>query len=844
MFARETFIEAMRERASLSPNRNAYTFLNDGEADETSITYSQLDAEARKIGVLLQEYGYSGERVLLVYPPGIRYIAAFMGCLYAGATAVPVYPPRQNKSPGRIQAIIHDARPTAALTETAVLQKMGDGAAKLATIHWLNTDGLDSLEGVSDGWKPKNAAGDSLAFLQYTSGSTGTPKGVMLTHRNLLSNMELIHKQFAITPEDVAIGWLPPYHDMGLIGNLLTSFYSGIQLVFFSPMDFLQKPVRWLQAIAHYKGTLSGGPNFAYQLCADKITPEQAASLDLSSWRLAFVGAEPIRTGTLNDFQRAFQSQGFRRSCFYGCYGLAEAALFATGGPVSTEPQLLRIDSRSLEEHRVRQSAGDVPSSELVSSGTVPPELQLRIVDPVSKSLCQPHQVGEIWIKGPSVAAGYWNHASGSQETFGNELNASGPYMRTGDLGFVWNNHLFVTGRIKDLIIVNGKNVYPTDLEETAGSSHEAVQPDSCAAFSIDLGDGEAIVLVCELKRKFLRTSNKKEIAETIRQQVQTTHELALHDVVLIKPVSMPKTSSGKIQRFLCREQYMAGTLDTVFVWSNEYITAIAAEETAASEASAPSTIASAETVEAQLVKNMIVLHVARELRLGAEQVGIDEPLTGMGIDSLKMMLMAADLEEQLKLTLTPDLFYDYPTIRSLSEKIGVMLRDNREGHRTSSASDELTIPDGHYRIEFFPEYGALKEQLDELSRSRVANPYFIAHDAVITGTTRISGRELISFSSYNYLGLSGHPNVSEKAKEAIDRFGTSVSASRIASGEKPFHRRLEQAIADMIGTDDSLVFVGGHSTNESTIGHLMRKQDMIVVDAYCHNSIIQGANL
>ncbi|WP_197081216.1 AMP-binding protein [Gordoniibacillus kamchatkensis] len=333
MIAGETLIECMRERAWLSADRKAYTFLKDGESNEAYITYSQLDAQASKIAALLQEHGCAGERVLLVYPPGIAYIAAFMGCLYAGAIAVPVYPPRQNKSLGRIQAIVRNAKPTAALTETAILQRMGGAKAQLGSLQWLNTDELDSLGGLSDGWKPQAASGDSLAFLQFTSGSTGAPKGVMLTHRNLLSNLRLIHKQFAITPEDVAIGWLPPYHDMGLIGNLLTSFYSGIHMIFFSPMDFLQRPVRWLQAITTYKGTLSGGPNFAYQLCADKVTPEQAASLDLKSWRLAFVGAEPIRGRTLTCFQQAFQSRGFRRSSFYGCYGLAEAALFVTGGP-------------------------------------------------------------------------------------------------------------------------------------------------------------------------------------------------------------------------------------------------------------------------------------------------------------------------------------------------------------------------------------------------------------------------------------------------------------------------------------------------------------------------------
>ncbi|WP_197081215.1 non-ribosomal peptide synthetase [Gordoniibacillus kamchatkensis] len=457
---------------------------------------------------------------------------------------------------------------------------------------------------------------------------------------------------------------------------------------------------------------------------------------------------------------------------------------------MSLEPTLIKIDSQLLEENMVFQADIDGPSTELVSSGAVPPELELCIVDPVSKSPCPPHRVGEIWINGPGNAAGYWNDAPGTQETFLNELDGKGAYMRTGDLGFIWDGHLFITGRIKDLIILNGKNVYPTDLEETAGTSHEAVRPGKCAAFSVDLGKGEAIVLVCELERTFLRKGNMKQIAETIRRNVQTTHELSLHDVILVKPVSLPKTSSGKIQRFLCKEQYMTGTLDTVFAWSNEY-------ETAREEPDRAVVVnAAAETVEAQLVKNMIVLHVARELKLDAGQVSIDEPLTGMGIDSLKMMSMATEQEEQLKLTLTPDLFYDYPTIRSLSGKIGVMLLDQQAGPQAPSDSAEPAIPDENYRIEYFPEYRALKEQLNGLSLSRVKNPYFMVHDVIRTGTTRVSERELISFSSYNYLGLSGHPSVSEKAKATIDRFGTSVSASRIASGEKPFHRRLEQAIA------------------------------------------------
>jgi acyl-CoA synthetase (AMP-forming)/AMP-acid ligase II len=574
----------------------AYTFLKDGDSDEVRLTYSELDRHACTIAAHLQSLEATGKRVLLLYPSGLEYVAAFFGCLYAGAVAVPAYPPRFNRSVERLQAIVSNAQATIALTATTCATKTEPWSAQTADLgitQWLQTDSLSEV--LADDWQRPAIDSQTLAFLQYTSGSTGTPKGVMLSHGNLLHNVQLIQSAFQQTPESVGVSWLPLYHDMGLIGGLLEPLYAGFPCVLMSPMVFLQRPIRWLQAITRYHATGSGAPNFAYDLCARKITPAQRDTLDLSSWEVAFTGAEPVRADTLERFAATFAPCGFRRQAFYPCYGLAEATLMVTGGCKGTAAVLQTVQKTALEHHQVRTTnSTEAVGQTLVSCGQSLAGQQLAIVHPETQQRCQPGQVGEVWIAGPSVAQGYWQRPEETAQTFQAHLadTGEGPFLRTGDLGFVWQDELFVTGRCKDVIIIRGSNHYPQDIELTVEKSHASLRPGCGAAFSVDVDGEERLVVVYEIERRHQphqprlperrqvhvdpgfdpekpQPLNIELVLGNIRQAVAENHGLQTHAILLLRAGSIPKTSSGKIQRYACRMGFLTQTLEVVGQWPN-----------------------------------------------------------------------------------------------------------------------------------------------------------------------------------------------------------------------------------------------------------------------------------
>ncbi|HVR99107.1 MAG TPA: fatty acyl-AMP ligase, partial [Thermoanaerobaculia bacterium] len=444
-----TLIDLLRHRAAEGGRAPAYTFLADGEVEAEQLTYAELDRQARALGAALAamgERGLYGERALLLYPPGLEFIAAFLGCLYGGVVAVPAYPPRSQRGLPRLLSIVQDAKPSVVLTTGALLRKaeallgqvLGDsGVACIATDQLLEED----AGALASAWTPPAIDGATLAFLQYTSGSTSTPKGVMVSHGNLLHNEEMIRQAFGQSAESVILGWLPVYHDMGLIGNVLQPLYVGAPCILMSPVAFLQKPLRWLEAISRYRATTSGGPNFAYALCAQKVTEEQKAGLDLSSWRVAFNGAEPVRAETLDRFAAAFAQCGFRREAFYPCFGLAEATLFVTGGALA-EPFVARpFEAAALERDEAvpAESGENRPARELVGCGHAWAGQRVEIVDPSTFTACAPGRVGEVWVAGPSVAHGYWGRPDATERDFHARLAdepEAGPFLRTGDLGF------------------------------------------------------------------------------------------------------------------------------------------------------------------------------------------------------------------------------------------------------------------------------------------------------------------------------------------------------------------------------------------------------------------------
>ncbi len=864
-----TIVDLLRQRAAYRPHDRAFTFLVDGENEELNITYAELDRKARTVGAWLMDRGMVGKRVLLLYPSGLDFIAAFMGCLYGGAIAVPAYPPRKNRSVERIEAIAADADASVALTTRDVLDRF-DGlratAPSLENLVWK----VDSeLEPEWAGrWERPDIDGDTLAFLQYTSGSTGTPKGVMLSHENLLHNSLRIMQAFEITRSQSGVFWLPSFHDMGLIGGILVPLYGGKFNVLMSPVAFLQKPLRWLQAIAKYRATISGGPNFAYELCVRKTTPEQRAALDLSSWSLAFNGAEPVRAETIDAFCEAFAPSGFRRQAFYPCYGLAESTLMVTGGMKFEAPVIRSFDAASIETGAaVPRPANATGGRRLVGSGRELDGQDVLIVDPQTCEALPPGRVGEIWVSGPSVAQGYWNRPEASQETFGAMLSQpepappakgvakwrpnAGPYLRTGDLGFFDEGELFVTGRLKDLIIIRGRNHYPQDIEHAVEEASPLVRAGSVAAFAVDVDGRERVVVVAEVERGRRDAAEVAAAFDAIRKRLATEHEVAVEAIVLVRPNSIPKTSSGKIQRHACKRQFLENALDVVeqhVGWLAPATPAVAAGSDAprlarqrpvgeASRVHRPDRELPREIVET------VFEHVRRIAKERAGSLTLETNIVELGLDSLERMEIVASLEEAFGARFPEQVLPQIETCREVTEAIiDHMPVEGRANVQAARVVAEIT-PDA-YRIDQFPEVRALEQNFAMVRDAGLENPYFSVHEGLTTDRTMIGGRELISWATYNYLGMSGDQQVTAASKAAIDRFGTSVSASRLVSGEKTIHVELERAIADLVGAEDAITFVGGHATNETVIGHVVGPGDLVLHDAFAHNSLLQGAIL
>ena len=868
-----TIVDLLRQRAAYRPHDRAFTFLVDGENEELNITYAELDRKARALGAWLLSEGMAGKRVLLLYPSGLDFIAAFMGCLYGGAIAVPAYPPRKNRSVERIEAIAADAEASVALTTRDVVDRfdaLRATAPSLEHLIWKVDSELDVAW--ADRWERPDIDGSTLAFLQYTSGSTGTPKGVMLSHENLLHNSLRIMQAFEITRSQSGVFWLPSFHDMGLIGGILVPLYGGKFNVLMSPVAFLQKPLRWLQAISKYRATISGGPNFAYELCVRKTTPEQRATLDLSSWTLAFNGAEPVRAETIDAFCEAFAPCGFRREAFYPCYGLAESTLMVTGGMKFEPPVVRSFDAASIETGAAVVRPANAPAvRRLVGSGRELDGQDVLIVDPQSCEALPPGRVGEIWVSGPSVAQGYWNRGDASAATFGAMLAQSdqsspdqavttwqpnpGPYLRTGDLGFFDNGELFVAGRLKDLIIIRGRNHYPQDIEHAVEEASTLVRAGSIAAFAVDVDGRERVAVVAEVERGKREPAEVAAAFEAIRKQLATEHELAVEAIVLVRPNSVPKTSSGKIQRHACKRQFLDGTLDVV----DQYVSWLQPAVPTPTPGSEQPRLARQRPIgEAsrtgradrelpQEIVQAVFDHVRRIAKERAGSLTLDTNIVELGLDSLERMEIVASLEESFGARFPEQVLPQIETCREVSEAI-LDHMPVKDQYRTQAASatppPAAEIPVDSYDIAEFPEVRALEQNFAMVREAGLENPYFSVHEGLTNDRTVIGGREMVSWATYNYLGMSGEPEVAAAAKAAIDRFGTSVSASRLVSGEKTIHQELEREIARTVGTEDVVTFVGGHATNETVIGHVVGPGDLVLHDSLAHNSLLQGAVL
>lgn len=559
-----TFSDVLVSRAQTHADRRAYVFLRDGEDEEATLTFGQLHRRALAVAERLVTLSKPGERAVLLYPQGLEFIVAFFGCLYAGVVPVPTSVPNRKRGIGIVQGIAADSGASLLLSSTSLLERMDSDLARAPGLERLPRYDTELWQvGTSSALLPRTSKPSDTALLQYTSGSTGTPRGVVVTHANLLANHREHELCFGHDPDTVAVSWLPMFHDMGL-GTVLGALWLGVPCILMAPTAFLQKPIRWLNAVSRYKATSSGGPDFAYDLCVRRITKEECSGLDLSSWHVAYNGSEPVRPATLARFAEVFGPYGFDADAFHPVYGLAEATLFVSGERDTQAPVVRGFSRDDLErgEGNVDTSAD---AQALVSCGATWLDGRLTIVNPETREPAEPGQIGEIWVSGPSVAAGYWRKPEETAATFqATTTTGQGPFLRTGDLGFLSDGRLFVTGRSKDLIIVRGRNHYPQDIEGTVANAHTALEPMACAAFSVESDDGEQLVIVQEVRRVAVHRLHAEDVFRAIRNVIADAHGLHTHAIVLLGPGNLPRTTSGKVRRKACKEAFMQNALSAL----------------------------------------------------------------------------------------------------------------------------------------------------------------------------------------------------------------------------------------------------------------------------------------
>jgi acyl-CoA synthetase (AMP-forming)/AMP-acid ligase II len=565
--ASRSLVELLRQRASIQSDAPAYTFLESGEREGASLTWGELERRSRAIAAEIVARVPARSRVLVMCPPGLDFVAAFFGTVFADTIAVPTYPPaggQPDRIAERIRGMVRDAGVALVVAPAALaarVEPIQTVVPELRGVPWLSVD--SASDGAADGWRDPNVRSADIAFLQYTSGSTSAPRGVMVTHGNLLHNLRCSAALAGHDATSASVSWLPVNHDMGLIEGVLQPAYSGFPAYLMSPAAFLQRPVRWLRAISRLRATHSGAPNFAYDLCVRRVGDDDRRTLDLSSWRTAFNGSEPVRRSTLESFQRAFGECGFRWTAFRPAYGLAEATLLVASS--ASGAGLTFDDSRAASE------------ASLVGAGSPADDMRVLIVDPVTRVKCRDGSVGEIWISGSSVAAGYWQRPQETCDTFGASLaSGEGPFLRSGDLGLRRDGQLFVTGRLKDVIIIRGSKHYPHDLEITAERAHPSIRPGCCAAVAVQSADEEAIALLAEVDPR--RLSEHEETRglmlsltiDAIREAIASTHRVQLRAVALLPAGTLPKTTSGKLRRYLCRTAFLTGALPSVAEWRDD----------------------------------------------------------------------------------------------------------------------------------------------------------------------------------------------------------------------------------------------------------------------------------
>lgn len=759
-----TLVDLLHARSAAAPQKTLFEFVaGDGQTVE-SLTYDQLDRQARSVAARLQRAFSGGSRVLLLFSPGLNFVSAFFGCLYAGMVPVPAALPTRRSRAETLAGLVNDCQPSVVVTgprDADRLQRLAAGVASLAAVPvWIQGDNDEDLAG---DWQRPSIDGSTTALLQYTSGSTSTPRGVVVSQRNLMANSALIHAAFGTTRNSVGVCWLPHYHDMGLIGGILQTIYAGGSSALLAPASFLQRPALWLELISRRRAAIGGGPNFAFEHCLRRTTPAERADLDLSCWEVAFTGAEPIRADTLEAFAAAFEACGFRREAFLPCYGLAESTLMVTAAPRGRAPRTLLVEAAGLEHHRAvrlaeaaqpHASSGKSPAEccgtkeghsanpphvheahggtnggtnvgsnggsnggahgaakghnggtnghaahraagvrKLVSCGDWKPGQSVVIVDPDERRLCDEGRVGEIWVAGTSVATGYFRQDEATRETFGATLaeGSSERYLRTGDLGFVHRGELYVTGRLKDLIIIRGRNFYPQDIERTVERAHASFRPGHCAAICVGENENELVVLQ-ELEPRW-RELDSEAVMQSVCRAVARDHEIEVYGVALLPAGRLPRTSSGKIRRRACASMWQADglqSLEPLALW-----TAVRTNETTDDESAAVTAVVKPRS--AQEIQAWLLTHLAARLKMPIGNIDVQTPFVDLAMSSLDAVELAAELERWLGRQLSPTAIYNHPSIAALAQWLA---RPESGNLPSASPSDEPAAADTEAMLE------------------------------------------------------------------------------------------------------------------------------------------------
>ncbi len=664
-FPVKDMVSLLLKNADRFEDKALYIFLDNGQNESMRVSYRDVVNKAKAVAAELQENGEKGNHILLLFPAGIEFIVSLFGCFLAGMVAIPAYPPRRKKVDPRFLSILHDAKPSTILATQQIhadLEQVDTNGARLDKVRTLIYESIQSNQ--EHEWINPGVNGDDILLLQYTSGSTGTPKGIMVSHWNMIHNSECIRRSFGFDENMIVVNWLPNFHDMGLIGNLIQPAYVGGSVVTMPPIKFIQEPLNWLKSISEYKGTCSGAPNFAYDYCVDKIPNDADENLDLSSLNVLYSGSEPVRKKTLERFCTRFKGAKFTAKQFFPCYGMAETVLIVTGGDYKADPVYFNADVKALEENLIVAAKDGQESRPITACGFPWQGMSVCIVNPETKTGSPSRKIGEIWVKGPSVTLGYWNKSKETKETFHAYIEGSddGPWMRTGDLGFIHDGQLYVSGRLKDLIIIRGANFFPNDIEYSVENCHPALRKNASTAFSMDIGDEEKLIIIQEIERAYMHDFNEEEIFESIRKVVFEDHGIQADKIILARMGSIKKTSSGKTQRFAMRKIYSDGEINVLASWEKK-----PEKENVSSIGFRP-----------EFLREWLINWMAQKLELDPGKIDTDKPVSAYGLDSITAVSLERDVNKQFGVEWPIESFLKNNSVNQLVEE-GILLLRNKK---------------------------------------------------------------------------------------------------------------------------------------------------------------------